>query len=62
MYWAEQVGLDRIIATMQRLAPTHGSRWQPAPLLLRLAESGHGWKSVAPNAAHQGATHDRQGR
>jgi len=62
MYWAEQVGLDRVIATMQRLAPTHGSRWQPAPLLLRLAESGHGWKSVAPNAAHQGATHDRQGR
>jgi 3-hydroxyacyl-CoA dehydrogenase len=61
MYWAEQVGLDRIIATMRRLAPTHGSRWQPAPLLLRLAESGRGWKSVA-NAEHPGASHDRQGR
>ena len=46
MYWAEQVGLDRIIATMRRLGPTHGSRWQPAPLLLRLAESGQGWKSL----------------
>ena len=46
MYWAEQVGLDRIIATMRRLAPTHGSRWQPAPLLLRLAESTQGWKSL----------------
>ena len=46
MYWAEQVGFDRIIATMRRLAPTHGSRWQPAPLLLGLAESGQGWKSL----------------
>jgi 3-hydroxyacyl-CoA dehydrogenase len=47
MYWAEQFGLDKIVATMRRLAPTHGSRWQPAPLLLRLAESGRGWKSVS---------------
>src|SRR6185437_6885196 len=46
MYWAEQVGLDKIVATMRRLAPTHGSRWQPAPLLLRLAESTQGWKSL----------------
>ncbi len=46
MFWAEKVGLDRIIATMRRLAPAHGSRWQPAPLLLRLAESGQGWKSL----------------
>ncbi len=45
MYWAEQLGLDRIVATMARLAPTHGRRWQPASLLLRLAESGRGWKS-----------------
>lgn len=62
MYWAEQIGLDRIIATMRRLAPTHGSRWQPAPLLLRLAESGHGWKSVTANVKYPGASHDRQGR
>jgi len=61
MYWAEQVGLDRIIATMRRLARTNGSRWQPAPLLLRLAESGHGWKSVAANTKPEGAVHDRQG-
>jgi 3-hydroxyacyl-CoA dehydrogenase len=62
MYWAGQVGLQKIIATMRRLAPTHGSRWRPAPLLLRLAESGHDWNSVAANAKHQGGSHDRQGR
>jgi 3-hydroxyacyl-CoA dehydrogenase len=45
MYWAEQVGLDKIVATMRRLAPTHGRRWQPASLLVRLAESGRGWNS-----------------
>ena len=46
MYWAEQVGLERIVATMRALAPTRGTRWQPAPLLVRLAESGRGWDSL----------------
>ncbi|HXY76396.1 MAG TPA: 3-hydroxyacyl-CoA dehydrogenase NAD-binding domain-containing protein, partial [Steroidobacteraceae bacterium] len=45
MYWAEQAGLMRVVATMQRLAPTHGERWRPAPLLERLAASGRGWSS-----------------
>jgi len=43
MYWAEQTGLMRVVATMQRLAQTHGERWRPAPLLERLAASGRGW-------------------
>ncbi|HUL46458.1 MAG TPA: 3-hydroxyacyl-CoA dehydrogenase NAD-binding domain-containing protein, partial [Steroidobacteraceae bacterium] len=46
MYWAEQAGLKRVVETMQRLAPTHGARWRPAPLLARLAASGQGWASV----------------
>jgi 3-hydroxyacyl-CoA dehydrogenase len=46
MYWAEQVGLEKIVATMRALAPTHGTRWEPAPLLVRLAESGRDWKSL----------------
>jgi len=46
MYWAERVGLNEVLATVRRLAPSHGSRWEPAPLLLRLAESGRGWNSV----------------
>lgn len=47
MYWAEQAGLRRVVETMQRLAPTHGARWRPAPLLERLAAGGQGWAAVA---------------
>ncbi len=50
MYWGEQVGLDKIVATMRKLAPTHGSRWEPAPLLVRLAQSGSGWRSSRDTA------------
>jgi 3-hydroxyacyl-CoA dehydrogenase len=46
MYWAEQAGLGRVVDTMRRLAPTHGARWRPAPLLERLAASGAGWDSL----------------
>lgn len=40
MFWADTIGLEPVIATMQRLAPTHGARWAPAPLLLDLSASG----------------------
>ena len=50
MYWAEQAGFGRVVATMQRLAPTHGARWRPAPLLERLAASGEGWSSLKSGA------------
>jgi 3-hydroxyacyl-CoA dehydrogenase len=46
MYWAEQTGFARVVETMRRLAPTHGARWRPAPLLERLAAAGQGWSSV----------------
>jgi 3-hydroxyacyl-CoA dehydrogenase len=46
MFWAEQFGFDKVIATMQKLAPTHGQRWKPAALLERLAASGKGWSDV----------------
>ena len=46
MYWAEQAGLRRVVETMQRLAPSHGARWRPAPLLERLAAAGQGWSSA----------------
>ena len=45
MFWSERVGLNRVVATMRTLAPTHGARWQPAPLLVRLAEAGGGWQN-----------------
>ena len=43
MYWAEQSGLERVVKTTQGLAPTHGARWGPAPLLLRRVAEGRGW-------------------
>ena len=46
MFWAEQSGLQRVVETMRRLAPTHGARWRPAPLLERLADAGEGWGSL----------------
>jgi 3-hydroxyacyl-CoA dehydrogenase len=46
MFWAEQTGLERVVDTMRRLAPTHGARWRPAPLLEKLAAAGLGWSSV----------------
>jgi 3-hydroxyacyl-CoA dehydrogenase len=51
MYWAQQAGLQRVADTMRHLAPTHGARWRPAPLLERLAASGKGWDSLPPRTA-----------
>ena len=47
MFWAEQSGLQRVVDTMRRLAPTHGARWRPAALLERLAAAGQGWNTGA---------------
>ncbi len=46
MYWAEQSGLSRVVETARRLAPTHGARWAPAPLLERLAAANLGFASA----------------
>ena len=46
MYWAERSGLERVVATMKRLAPRRGLRWRPAPLLQRLVASGRGFSSA----------------
>jgi 3-hydroxyacyl-CoA dehydrogenase len=45
MYWAEQQGLGSVVTMMQELAGRLGPRYRPAPLLLRLADSGKGWYS-----------------
>jgi len=46
MFWAQQVGFERIIETMRQLAPTHGQRWRPAALLERLAATGQRWNDA----------------
>jgi 3-hydroxyacyl-CoA dehydrogenase len=40
LFWADQVGLDRIVADMRRLEAVHGESFRPAPLLVRLAAVG----------------------
>ena len=46
MFWADTIGLRKVVATMRSLAPTHGARWAPAPLLVELAGSGRGFGSL----------------
>jgi 3-hydroxyacyl-CoA dehydrogenase len=44
MFWAEQTGLDRVLATARALAPRRGRRWGPSALLERLVAEGKGWR------------------
>lgn len=44
MYWAQQIGLDQVLATAERMEAAHGPRWAPVALLRRLVESGKGWE------------------
>ena len=53
MFWAEQAGLARVVNTMRRLAPTHGARWAPAPLLERLVAEKQGFGAVRSDAPAQ---------
>jgi 3-hydroxyacyl-CoA dehydrogenase len=46
MFWGEAIGLAKVVETMRRLAPSHGTRWRPAPLLERLVAAGQGWSSL----------------
>lgn len=43
MFWAQQTGLDKVLATIRGFHKIHGKFWEPAPLLVRCAESGTGW-------------------
>jgi 3-hydroxyacyl-CoA dehydrogenase len=43
MHWADSIGLDAIRKRMLELKPRLGPHWQPADLLVRLAESGEGF-------------------
>ena len=40
MFWAEHDGLEKVVTTMEKLAPSHGSRWLPAPRLRQAVERG----------------------
>jgi len=44
MFYAELAGLDKVLATIERFHRELGARWEPAPLLRRLAAEGRGFR------------------
>jgi 3-hydroxyacyl-CoA dehydrogenase len=40
MFYADTVGLDKVLATIRRFHATHGEYWKPAPLLEKLVAEG----------------------
>jgi 3-hydroxyacyl-CoA dehydrogenase len=40
MFYADQIGLDNVVARLRELESTSGPQWTPAPLLERLAAEG----------------------
>ena len=48
MFHADQVGLYNVLAAMRRYARGYqGDAWEPAPLLLALADAGQSFQSCA---------------
>ncbi len=47
MFWADQQGLDKLLADIRRFAETYGGEaWEPAPLLVKLVEEGKDFSSL----------------
>jgi len=44
MFYADLTGLKKILETIERFRRELGPRWEPAPLLLKLAAEGHGFR------------------
>jgi 3-hydroxyacyl-CoA dehydrogenase len=44
MFWADQIGLDKVLASIKRFRADQGDAyWTPSPLLARLASEGRGF-------------------
>ncbi|MEZ5917719.1 MAG: 3-hydroxyacyl-CoA dehydrogenase NAD-binding domain-containing protein [Parvularculaceae bacterium] len=50
MFWAEGVGLDKIVARLKAFEAAHGDAFKPSPLLERLAAEGKGFSDFTPGA------------
>lgn len=46
MYWGMKQGLARVVAMAAALGADLGPRWQPAPLLARLTQTGGSWRDA----------------
>jgi 3-hydroxyacyl-CoA dehydrogenase len=52
MFWADSIGLDKVLSTIRRFGVEYGAQyWTPAPLLVSLAETGKKFADVARGAA-----------
>jgi len=49
MFYADTVGLANVYGRVLEFRRMHGSRWEPAPLLRRLAEEGSTFSSFGTN-------------
>lgn len=55
MFWADSIGLDKVLATIRRFEAEQGGRyWTPAPLLVSLAQAGRKFSDVPRGAAIEG--------
>lgn len=46
LFYADQIGLDTVLEALRKYEAQHGAEyWKPAPLLVKLAESGRGFYS-----------------
>jgi 3-hydroxyacyl-CoA dehydrogenase len=46
MYWADEVGLPKILETIRTFEARMGDQWRPADLLVRLVEEGKRFKDL----------------
>jgi 3-hydroxyacyl-CoA dehydrogenase len=46
MYWAELVGLDKILQRLRELQQVHGDDFEPAPLLTKLVAERRGFRTI----------------
>ncbi|MBI4013872.1 MAG: 3-hydroxyacyl-CoA dehydrogenase, partial [Candidatus Rokubacteria bacterium] len=46
MFWADEVGLERVHEEIRGFHRQHGRLWEPAPLLERLAKSSKRFRDL----------------
>ena len=46
MFYADRAGLPHVLSRIRQFEAQHGARWAPAPLLIRLAETGGTFRAL----------------
>jgi 3-hydroxyacyl-CoA dehydrogenase len=47
MFWADTLGLPKVLSTIERFARDLGRYWEPAPLLVQLAKAGTTFSNIS---------------